>query len=314
MTKTATLEQVIEHVNTVSANHFDEVVPVTEMEFDSLKRMWVSGKQVEVAPTAQRLFANRLGVPFSYLVRCPQDLQARNLNFWLEQQARNRDALFCRFDGNRMRAVFTERYTPLDNRQVLNRMIRHGFDPGTKVQYAYDEKIFSLKVPDWNRTFALKGNDRIVPGLSFTNSEVGVLAFSIEAFFLRLVCTNGLVSETKENLRFRHTSLRALEQFHEVIGNVSRAIGTKRDQLAFSMESRVENPAGSINSFGLRFGLTQDETKLVQEAYYLEPGYSMFHVVNAFTRAAQNRNLEPVDSYKLEKVGGQVLSLVRTAR
>ena len=310
-TKSATLEQVIEHVNTVSANHYDEVVTVTEMQFDSLKRMWVGGKQVEVAPTAQRLFANRLGIPYNYLARCPQELQEKNLNFWLEQQARKRDALFCRFDGNRMRAVFTERYTPLDNRQVLNRMVRHGFDPATKVQYAYDDKIFALKVPDWNKTFALKGNDRIVPGLSFTNSEVGIMAFSIEAYFLRLVCTNGLVSETKENLRFRHTSLRALEQFHEIIGNVVLSIGNKRDQMAFSIESRVENPASSITSFGQRFGLTQDETKLVTEAYYLEPGYTMFHVVQAFTRAAQNRNLEAADSYKLEKVGGQVLSLVK---
>jgi hypothetical protein len=56
------------------------------MEFDSLTRMWVSGKRVDVLPSAQRLLANRLRVPFSYLNRCPADLQAQNLNFWIEQE------------------------------------------------------------------------------------------------------------------------------------------------------------------------------------------------------------------------------------
>jgi hypothetical protein len=86
MTQTDTLENVITAVHQQSANHFDEIVPLQEMEFDSLTQMWVSGKQVKVAPTAQRLFSNRLRVPYSYLSRCPEDLQARNLNYWIEQE------------------------------------------------------------------------------------------------------------------------------------------------------------------------------------------------------------------------------------
>ena len=70
MTTTTTLEKVIEHIHETSAFHHDETVPVQEMEFDSLKQMWVSGKPVEVMPTAQRLLANRLKVPFTYLERC----------------------------------------------------------------------------------------------------------------------------------------------------------------------------------------------------------------------------------------------------
>jgi hypothetical protein len=56
-------------------------------------RMWVAGKQVEVAPTAQRLLSNRLRVPYSYLSRCPAELQARNLNYWIEQERQQRGDL-----------------------------------------------------------------------------------------------------------------------------------------------------------------------------------------------------------------------------
>ena len=310
MTTTTTLEKVIEKIQETSAFHHDETVPVHEMEFDSLKRMWVSGKPVEVLLTAQRLLANRLKVPFTYLERCPEDLQARNLNYWIEQEQKKRAKLFCRFNANRLRAVFTERYKPLDNLQILSEMMIHGFDPQTKVQYAFDDKIFVLKVPDYARTFGLRGDDKVVPGISFANSEVGLMAFNIQAWFFRLVCTNGLISETKENVRFRHTSTKAIENFQEVVGNVVLSLGSKSSQFAFSMESRVDDPESSIASFGQRFGLTQDETKLVQRAYYLEPGYTMFQVINAFTRAAQDRSLEPSNAYKLEKVGGQILSMV----
>jgi phosphatidylserine decarboxylase len=68
----------------------------------------------------------------------------------------------------------------------------------------------------------------------------------------------------------------------------------------------------SITLFSRRFGLNQDETKLVQQAFYLEPGETLFYVINAFTRAAQDKSLQPADAYKLEKTGGQILNLVKS--
>jgi len=79
-----TFENVIGKVHGMSVNYYDESIPVGDMKFSSLDRMWIAGKQVEVLRSAQRLFANRLRVPFSYLARCPFDLQAQNLNYWIE--------------------------------------------------------------------------------------------------------------------------------------------------------------------------------------------------------------------------------------
>ena len=78
MKATATLETVIDKVHQMSANHYDEIVPVQDMEFDSLNQMWISGQRVEILPSAQRLISNRLRVPHSYLSRCPMELQAEN--------------------------------------------------------------------------------------------------------------------------------------------------------------------------------------------------------------------------------------------
>ena len=43
----------------------------------------------------------------------------------------------------------------------------------------------------------------------------------------------------------------------------------------------------------------------------MEPGRTMFHVINAYTRAAQDPGLDTEEAHKLEKVGGLILSLVK---
>lgn len=315
-TTTTTLERVIEKVHEASAAHYDEVVPVQEMEFDSLSRMWIAGQQTEILPGAQRLLSNRLRVPFSYLSRCPANLQAENLNYWIEQERLNRETFFCRFDGHRLRAVFTERYKPLDNMDVLSQLLRHGFDPGTQVQYAIDDGMFLVRIPEYARAFGVNPGygklDEIVPGVSFANSEVGLLAFSIEAFFYRLVCTNGLISKTSSTFsRFKHISNRGLENFPETIAGVIEDSVRKQEQFKLSRQSPVENPIRSIEAFARQFGLAQLETEVVCKAYLLEQGATMFHIINAFTRAAQDKHLDTLQSYRLESAGGQILSLVR---
>ena len=94
MVTTTTLENVITEVHQNSINHFDEVMPVHEMSFDNLNNMWISGKQVDVAPSAQRLLSNRLRVPYSYLSRCPEDLQAENLNILGRKRSTEQGYLF----------------------------------------------------------------------------------------------------------------------------------------------------------------------------------------------------------------------------
>jgi hypothetical protein len=97
--------------------------------------------------------------------------------------------LFCRFAGDALRAVFTERYVPTDNLSVLSKMLEYGFNSPTEVQFTMDQEMMALRVPEYDRAFRLSEDDKIVPGISIANSEVGILALSIEAYFCRLVCT-----------------------------------------------------------------------------------------------------------------------------
>jgi len=50
---------------------------------------------------------------------------------------------------------------------------------------------------------------------------------------------------------------------------------------------------------------------LSRKRWEQEMGKTMFHLVNAYTRAAQFEGLSAESSYRLQKVGGMVLGMVK---
>ena len=148
----------------------------------------------KLRPIAQQSIAYRLGIPIHYLRKCTPSIQQMNLNYWIKHE--KNEKLFFRFDGDEVRAIFTPRYIPTDNLEVLDRLMGLGFKPETKVQMlSLDDEFMLVSIPDEKETFKING-DRMTPGISVSNSEVGLAALSISSFVLRLVCTNGMISKT----------------------------------------------------------------------------------------------------------------------
>ncbi len=143
----------------------------------------------------------------------------------------------------------------------------------------------SLNIPD-GKPFSVHG-DKITPGISISNSEVGLSSLHIAAFFLRLVCTNGMVSKTEIGASYKHVSTKILNEFPEVIHKVSGELAGKREQFRLSIESKVDNPETTIETFNRQFQLGKVEKDAVTWAWPLEAGDTMFNVVNTYTRAAQ---------------------------
>ena len=311
MRETTTLENAIGKVHEISENNYDEIIPVRDMAFESLKRMDIAGQSYGVLSSAQRLLTNRLRVPFTYLNRCPIELQAENLNYWVEQERKNRETLFCRFTGNQLRAVFTERYTAIDHMEVLTKILEYGFDPAGEVHLSLDSEMMVLKVPEYDRLFRLAGNGKIIPGISIANSEVGILALSIEAFYYRLICSNGMIASTSVDARYKNISRRVMDEFPLVLENVVNQSRHGQNRFQISMQTPVENPISSIETFARQFQLTQNEVEVVKQAFYLEQGATMFHVINSFTRAAKEPELTASDAYRLETTVGRILAMVK---
>jgi len=308
MSSMTTLEKVYDRVQSMSRSYKDRMIPVDDISFERLETINIGKSVHKLRPIAQQSIAYRLGIPINYLRKCTPSIQQLNLNYWIRHE--KNDELFFRFDGDEVRAIFTPRYIPTDNMEVLDRLMGLGYKPETKVQSSLDNEFMLVSIPDEKETFKING-DKMTPGISVSNSEVGLAALSISTFTLRLVCTNGMISKTEVSASYRHISLKILGEFPKVLERVSFELGQQKSQFRISMQTPVENPLMTIESFNKQFQIGEKERQAVEWGWNQEAGKTMFHVVNAYTRAAQFEGMSAEASYRLQKVGGMVLGMVK---
>jgi hypothetical protein len=307
MQKLTTLEKVSNRIDALSANCYDQKIDVPDISFDNLSTVNIAREPHVLKPIAQRSISNRLGIPYPYLKRCPENIQAVNLNHWITKE--KNDQLLFRFDGRDVRAVFTPKYIPVDNFEVMERLDSLGHGPDTEVQCHLDAEFMSLCIPDGNKAFDING-DRFRCGTCISNSEVGLASLSIAAFVLRLICTNGMIAKTDVSASYRHVSTKVLTEFPQILDKVSYELGAHRTQFQISMKSSVDDPLATMKSFNRQFGLNNDEKGALEWAWPYEIGNTMFNVVNAYTRAAQMEGLSAESAHRLSKVGGNILGML----
>ena len=307
MSSMTTLEKVYDRVTSMARYHEDRLIPVDDVSFNDLERVCISDATYNMRPIAQQSICWRLGIPSNYLRKCPPDIQQKNLNYWIKHE--KNEKLFFRFDQGEVRAIFTPRYVPTDNKEVLDRLLEHGYKPDTRVQCSLDDEFMLVSVPDERESFRVNG-DRMTPGISVSNSEVGLAALSISTFTLRLVCTNGMISKTAVSASYRHVSAKLLSNLPGVLNELKEGFGQQREQFKISLESKVENPEATIESFNRQFELRNEEKEAVEWALAQEYGFTMFSVVNTYTKAAQYELLPAESRFRLQKVGGMVLGMV----
>jgi len=153
MSALTTLAQVKAQVLALSEHCFDDLIRVQDLTFEHLERVRIAGDLYPLETIAQRSICSRLAIPFEYLRRCPREIQAQNLNYWLTHECN--DKLFFRFDGAQVRAVFTPRYRPVDNLEVLERLEQLGYGGEVQVQCRLDARFLSLSITTHNNEFMI---------------------------------------------------------------------------------------------------------------------------------------------------------------
>ena len=85
----------------------------------------------------------------------------------------------------------------------------------------------------------------------------------------------------------------------------------QKSQLQVSSKMAVDNPMALIESYNRQFLLSQTEKDAVGWSIPQEIGNTMFHVINTYTKASQFHALSAESSYKLQRIGGNLLDTVR---
>jgi hypothetical protein len=300
--------QVRESVAKQAEKFHDEVVALADVSFESLADVRIGNESFRMRTMAGQGMAARLRVPYQYLSRCDADLQAHNLNYWVEKQKAKSSELLLRFDGNAVRAVLSRKYVPIDNMQVVDEMASLGIQDDADVQCYVDDRFMMLNVPSPEKKFALLKKDEMMPGVSVSNSEVGLASFSVAAFMLRLICTNGMISKHHiEKSSYRHTSHKVLQQLPNILEDATSSLDLLQHSMKEALKVKIEEPEERLIELNDRHLLGESQRKAVTWAWPQEKGGTMFNIIQTYTRASQFETLSVQERYQLQVLGSEVL-------
>jgi hypothetical protein len=126
-----------------------------------------------------------------------------------------------------------------------------------------------------------------------------------------LVCTHGMVVEERMGSKIRHVRENALGEFHGMMGQAALMAEGTRDRMMLSLPRDVSDLFASIDNLNRGFDTPKRQGEIVKAASQREPRHNMWSVINAYTLAAQSRELSVELSHRFQQVGGMVLSMVK---
>ncbi len=239
--------------------------------------------------------------------------------------------------GPTIRALVSGKFRRLDAFDLLNEtlpiLLDNQFEP---ISCELTEKRVYVKAVTKKITSEVKVNDPVQFGVMFSTSDVGAGSLALEPFIYRLVCLNGMVTES--TIKKRHIGRnQASDNIEELLSQSTLELGDRaffaqlRDVLTASMKPEVfEREVNKmrkaadipIKNFDLEnvvelamrsMSITGDNTKksiLDSLASGNQgAGLTMWGLANSFTAAAKAEHLDYDQSVELERAGGEIINL-----
>jgi hypothetical protein len=188
-------EYILEEIKTVAEKCYDVIIPAPRILRRPDCEMFQLINPEALLPMGTRpegQLLQRLNIPASYIHRCPNDLQATNINHWL--QSAKKTKLMLRMmksdvddDPDFCRAILSKVYRPIDDKDIFP-LIFNGIEAAST-----DTEKKDIHIKDWfkSQDFTLlrilygerlvEFNDRYFwAGVVVVNSETGLSALWIK--------------------------------------------------------------------------------------------------------------------------------------
>jgi hypothetical protein len=333
-----TLMELAAEVERQAVEKKDYVAATTALKMLDAEQMGIEGVgSFGIKETAHDQLGSALGIPAKYYDRmreeAPELLKA-NVNTWLHKTPERK--MVRTLDGS-VRALLSDKYRPLDNRELLETVLPVlGKQEMQVVSSEVTERRLYLKVLTPKVTYEIVKGDVVQAGLVISNSEIGGGSLSVEPLLYRLVCTNGMIANDSK-MRKYHVgrgnngfSEGAAEFFRDETRmqddrafwlKVRDLVGAAVDSINFqkiaesffaTKENVIEaDPVKVVEVFSKDNGLNQGERNSVLKHLLAGGDLNQFGLLNAVTRSAQD-----IESYDratyFERLGGTVLELPRS--
>lgn len=247
----------------------------------------------------------------AYLKRTPPGLFLDHLNYHFGEKPRL-DAVRLLLNDEGTALYFTRGSISLfSTRQVVNAMTR-------VLGEELDWDIKSLTLDDIRLSAVLphesqpRKGDPWKGGVTYTASQVTGRPPVIEAFLLRLVCTNGMVApESLQRFSWRSDTGEFEEWVEESTSRAYEIVGAKMDKVRVLTQITFDgHTSEALASIFDRYGLSQATRDQVLKTIIDQGGDTMYDVLNAMTFVASHGEGiadNPLRARKLMAAGGDLV-------
>ena len=310
------LHEAREMVQSDDSGKWDITVPRDELSVcDGLLTFGheIGEQQLSPSTWATGQLCTRLGIPAPYFRKCPPELQDAQANHWLRHgEHKPGEKWLLRAKDDNLRAVLSERYSPLDNATLLDELRPLLPDSYRVDWFGLADESLHLRVVDPERYREVLPDDALTVGIHLANSEVGCRSVTVDALVYRLVCTNGLIRlvKGKSLMRQRHlhvSEMRFVGVLAEAIENALQESESFLEQLKTATKTPVPDIADVMEKIAERWHLSDETQETVKQSLKQEPPSqqeSLYGLVNAYTAAA--RSLPDEQRYDLEVLAGNL--------
>ena len=295
--------------------------------------------QADVGLTSHALnqLTDHVGIPAKYAKvmqeRAPELLE-RNVQHWLTREPSMRMVRTINgADGGIARAFLSNRYQRIENDRVLASVLPElmGYDVRVVSSELTDTRMY-LKFIFPKMEGEVGKGDVVQYGFILANSEIGLGAFSVSPFVMRLVCLNGLTLPKEiDDARMRKTHLGSalsaqVDYYAEEtikaddtamllkLRDTMRAYADKDrwnavlDKMRAANNIEVVDPIATVGRVASMLVLPKTESDAVLTNFLRDNATTQWGLVNAITAVANK-----ADSYdracELEQMGGRILTL-----
>lgn len=335
------LEDFAREIERRESEKADFLVPASKFKMVNDGAIDIQGAEKNLTDYAHGQVASKFAIPKRYYdaMGAIPGLKTQNVNAWAEH---NKDDYLIRTLDNKARALLSSRYRIIDNFPILREAIfpvinEYKSDLQVKSYSLSDTKLYLQLVFPSISTEVQKG-DVLNYGITITNSEVGAGAFDIKSFFWRLICSNGLISES---LIRRHHVGKSIDLQSEdsqiyqddTIEAEMNAYKLKiRDVVAYALTDRTridamaEKAAGVIEQ-KITIGATEAVKNITKhysgillesdadnmiKTIILEQQHNKWGMVNSLTALAHSIE-SPDRQYQVERAGWDLLNMSNSA-
>lgn len=315
----ASFDEVYERVAARAANMLpDRTVHVADLVFTREGTIEVPGVgPLEVRPLARRQLARMFSIRWDgwfqtaslderaeevnrRLMRTPGEVKLRA---WSHRTASTAGTL---------RAILAPGYEPIDDLRIFE-TLRANMGP------LMDEYVFQ-RVESGEETSQYAAvlrevrtvrGDELVPGWSLRTSEIGQAPLSIDDYWLRLVCTNGLLLAVggKRSLYRRHRAIdddQLAAAFVLALGRLPGRFERALELMAGAMDAVLEHPDVLVAE--ILGGIPRLLVEEVQRTALADAPISRFGLLNVITRVAHTTNTDPEVRFAMESAAGRLLA------